>query len=275
MRLMQALRAQSQDVKSGFEKSKLFEHHVDRGTFREAVIQDFLRPFLPERYGLISGEVFDAYGDVSGQMDIVIHDASFSPVLFKNKGNALLPAEGVFGVIEVKTNLDSQKLEQGLNTCASLKRLRREPSTSLDLLPGVSLELGPGLGQSGEARAKNPFIGAIFAYRGIAPETIGAALNARLKSSLVDKRLLPDLVVLAEPGVLFLRACNRDGTARVCEPSVEQTHWIRMDLGEDALSMFFVALNLFLSRIRLRQMDLMDLWGRLTTEMMDKMEVVA
>lgn len=59
----------------GLEKSKLFEHNVDRGIFREAIVENFLRPFLPERYGLMSGEVFDSEGSVSGQIDIVIHDA--------------------------------------------------------------------------------------------------------------------------------------------------------------------------------------------------------
>lgn len=88
----------------------------------------------------------------------------------------------------------------------------------------------------------------------------------------LDKRLLPDLVVIADTGVLFVRACDRDGTVRVCEPSVEQTHWIRMDAGEDALSIFFLLLNLLLSRIRLREMDLMSLWGTLSTEMMGKMK---
>lgn len=110
MRLLQAIRNQTARIAAHFEDSKLFTHRGDRGTFREEIISEFLRPFLPECYGLNSGEIFAADGSQSAQVDIVVYDAIFSTVLFRNGTAMLFPAESVFGSIEIKTDLDSREL---------------------------------------------------------------------------------------------------------------------------------------------------------------------
>lgn len=64
----------------------------DRGNHREMIIRDFLRPFLPDCYGLSTGEVFSTDGTQSAQVDVVIYDAVFSAVLFKAGPHQLCPA---------------------------------------------------------------------------------------------------------------------------------------------------------------------------------------
>lgn len=96
MRLLEALRLHPRTVTLGVENSRLFKHMGDRGTFRERVIQEFLRTFLPLAYGLSAGEVFAADGSQSAQVDIVLYDALFSTVLFRDAGQQLFPAESVF-----------------------------------------------------------------------------------------------------------------------------------------------------------------------------------
>ncbi len=58
MRLLEALRIQAAKIAADLDNSKLFTHMGDRGAFREEIIKDFLRPFLPNCYGLSSGEIF-------------------------------------------------------------------------------------------------------------------------------------------------------------------------------------------------------------------------
>src|ERR1035441_10286665 len=105
MRLLEALRNQTAKIAADLDNSKLFTHMGDRGAFREAIIKDFLRPFLPDCYGLSSGEIFSMSGTQSAQVDIVVYDALFSTVLFRNGPQQLFPAESVYGSIEVKSNL--------------------------------------------------------------------------------------------------------------------------------------------------------------------------
>lgn len=71
-KLLEALRRRGKRIWHELEESKLYEQMVDRGRFREAVIRDFLRPFLPLRYGLSSGEIFSSDGEQSAQIDVVI-----------------------------------------------------------------------------------------------------------------------------------------------------------------------------------------------------------
>jgi hypothetical protein len=75
MHLLQALRTQAAKIKADLDNSKLFAHMGDRGSYREAIIRDFLRPFLPDCYGLSTGEVFSADGKQSTQIDVVVYDA--------------------------------------------------------------------------------------------------------------------------------------------------------------------------------------------------------
>lgn len=135
MILLQAVRNQAAQIALRLQDSNLFTHMGDRGTFREGIISEFLRPFLPECYGLGSGEVFSADGTQSAQIDIVLYDAIFSTVLFRNADKQLFPAESVFGSIEVKSRLDSDGLRIAVDNVASLKRLPRPDSDMLDLLP--------------------------------------------------------------------------------------------------------------------------------------------
>src|SRR5205823_4860490 len=127
------------------EQSNLFTHRGDRGEFREDIIQKFLRPFLPTCYGLAGGEVFSSDGEQSAQVDIVIYDEFFSPVLFRDQRRLLFPAESIYGSIEVKSHFTGADVERSFENISSIKRLKRGRADSLDLLPFLRLPLGPGL----------------------------------------------------------------------------------------------------------------------------------
>ncbi|MGC2828143.1 MAG: DUF6602 domain-containing protein, partial [Candidatus Acidiferrum sp.] len=71
---------------------------------------------------------FSANGTQSAQIDIVIYDAIFSTILFRNEDKSLFPAESVFGSIEVKSNLNGNELRTSIENVVSLKCLTRSDS---------------------------------------------------------------------------------------------------------------------------------------------------
>jgi hypothetical protein len=262
MRLLEALYLHARTVTLGVENSRLFTHMGDRGAFRERVIQEFLRPFLPPVYGLSAGEVFAADGSQSAQVDIVIYDALFSTVLFRDASQQLFPAESVFGTIEVKSRLSLEELDRACNNVASVKRLRRSSTDMMDLLPTV--RLAPDDKTFSWSRTPlNPYAGFVFGYGGTAPESVEAELNRRLDAAPADKQLLPDLVFVADPGYMVFRVSQTGG---ILPPGPDFVRFGFVRTGEDTVPLFFVTLNTVLVQLRLRGIDYMQLWRQLIDE---------
>lgn len=61
--------------------------------------------FLPGRYAVSSAYVIDSDGNRSEQIDLVIHDAHFCPLLFEQAGHRYIPAESVYAVFEIKPEI--------------------------------------------------------------------------------------------------------------------------------------------------------------------------
>jgi hypothetical protein len=269
MRLLEALRNQTAKIAADLDNSKLFTHMGDRGAFREAMIKDFLRPFLPDCYGLSSGEIFSMSGTQSAQVDIVVYDAVFSTVLFRNGPQQLFPAESVYGSIEVKSNLTSAELDRACANVASVKGLPRRPADTLDILPFHRLELGPGLTGGGDFR--NPYLGMVFAYNGIEATRIVEDLSRRLIEHPEAKQLLPDFVFVAHPGYFIAKYAARDGkNCPLLGGAQDYSQFLWTPTGEDTLPLFYFTLNACLSHLRLRAPDFPDLWNRLFLELVTK-----
>jgi hypothetical protein len=265
MQLLQSLRNEARKIAADIENSKLFTNMGDRGAFREAIVANFLRPFLPECYGLSNGEVFAADGSQSAQVDIVIYDAVFSTVLFKNGPCQLFPAESVFGSIEVKSNLTMDEFRTDCDKIASLKQLPRSQADQLQFLPHVHFDANPAVFSYG-GRATNPYVGFIFGYRGIGPEAIGAELDQRLRERPEKKQLLPDFVFVAQPGYVLLRCTNN----AVAPPGHDFTRFAHLNIGDDALPFFFVTMNACLSQLRLKGIDYSSFWSQYFTELLTR-----
>jgi hypothetical protein len=269
MRLFEALRNQSAKIAADLENSKLFTHMGDRGSFREAIIKDFLRPFLPDCFGLSSGEIFAMNGAQSAQVDIVVYDAVFSTVLFRNGTHQLFPAESVYGSIEVKSNLSSSELDRACENVASVKNLQRRRGDSLDLLPFLRLELGPGLAGGGDLR--NPYLGIVFGYSGIEAPKIVEDLSRRLRERPEAKQLLPDFVFVARPGYFIARSAVRDGKdCTLLGGGQDYGKFLWTPTGEDTLPLFYLTLNVCLSHLRLRAPDFQDLWRQFLLQLVLK-----
>lgn len=100
-----------------------FVHHMgDRGENRESVLREFLSTHLPTRYGVTKGEIITRAGEHSHSADVIIYDKINCPVLYVEK-TAVLPIEGVYGIIEVKSHLSKQEFVDASSKIEAFKRL--------------------------------------------------------------------------------------------------------------------------------------------------------
>jgi hypothetical protein len=263
MRLLEALRIEAEGIETGIKKSRLFTQMLDRGEFREQVIAQFLRPFLPPCYGLGSGEIFSSDGQQSAQVDIVFFDSVFSTVLFQNDRKKLFPAESVFGSIEVKSRLTGPELKTACGNIASIKRLPRWRADSLDLLPHLRFGVSPPLTGGGDFR--NPYLGIIFGYEGIQATSVVSQLNAEVNIDPADKQMLPDFVFVRSPGYMIVR-CREDSTP--VPPGQDFARFGLVQTGDDTLPLLFVTLNLCLGQMRLRGPDFDSLWRQIVQRLL-------
>lgn len=259
MKLLQALRNSVGELDAKLKNSELFTHTGDKGEFRERIVEDFLRHFLPQCYGLGSGAVFSADGSESAQIDVVIYDSVFSNILFRDRANSLFPCEAVFGSIEVKSELNSAELDAAVDNIGSIKRLVRQPSDMCDLLPFRRLGVGDGLTYHKQPR--NPYIGFIFAYRGLVAEAAVDNLNRRLeKVGSTDREQLPDFIFNYARGYMVMRVCSVDGQAVPAPLGAPFDRFAQVAVGADTLPLFFLTANICLNQVILKAPDLHSYW---------------
>lgn len=104
---------------------KAFDHPSMDGDATEQSWLDLLVDFLPRRYCVSSGKVVDSEGNVSDQIDIIIFDQHFSPILFRDRGKCIVPAESVYCIFEVKPNFNKDHVEYAANKLCSVRSLKR------------------------------------------------------------------------------------------------------------------------------------------------------
>lgn len=90
-------------------RERLIPHRGELGASREESIREFLRAYLPKRFEVSSGFVFDANGLVSEQIDIIVADAFVAPRFEAPGGVRFYPCEAVVAAGEVKTSVTSRR----------------------------------------------------------------------------------------------------------------------------------------------------------------------
>lgn len=100
-------------------------HPGTKGDDTELKWRDMLEAFLPRRYGVSKAFVVDSKGKRSDQIDVVIHDRHFSPLLFDVGGACFIPAESVYAAFEVKQQVDKGNMEYAADKIATVRSLHR------------------------------------------------------------------------------------------------------------------------------------------------------
>ena len=104
---------------------QLTDHGTIVGTGTEHGWYGFLTGFLPRRYGVATGKVVDSRGHQSEQIDLIVYDAFYSPLLFVVGDATFVPAESVYAVFEVKQTLSKEHLDAAARKAESVRRLHR------------------------------------------------------------------------------------------------------------------------------------------------------
>jgi hypothetical protein len=130
--LRQLLLHHEQTLLDGLEARELFAHPTAKGDLGEGAWREVLERFLPRRYQVSKAFVLDAHSQTSEQIDVVIHDRHFCPLLFEEHGQCYIPAESVLAVFEVRPELDKGVVAYAQAKARSVRRLHRTSRSLVD-----------------------------------------------------------------------------------------------------------------------------------------------
>ncbi len=116
-----------------------FAHAGTKGDASEGVWVELLQKYLPQRYQVATAHVVDNHGCFSEQIDVVIYDRQYSPLIFEHKGQLIVPAESVYAVFEAKQVITADYIDYAQKKVATVRNLDR---TSLPV-PWVGGEAKP------------------------------------------------------------------------------------------------------------------------------------
>lgn len=193
-----------------YKRSKGQEASANIGYNRELFCNKFLARVLPPRLTVRRGEIWDSQGNRTGQLEVVILRDD-TPSLTFGEADTFL-AEGVFAIVEVKSNLTTTKLQEALAT------LRRAKALSLSS-GGAMITAGPVL---------NRPLRCIFAYEGAAWKTLLREL------AKPENAAVADLVSILDNGALISRGLllkwEGDAPFNVCEGKAASLAWLYFHL---------------------------------------------
>jgi hypothetical protein len=123
--LIDAFFKRQEELQAALGLGDISTHAGTKGDDTELKWLNMLETLLPRRYGVTKAFVVDSHGSRSEQIDVVVHDRHFSPLLFEVGGSKYIPAESVYAAFEVKQNLDRGNLEYASAKVATVRSLHR------------------------------------------------------------------------------------------------------------------------------------------------------
>ena len=64
--------------------------------------------YLPKRYAVEKATVVDSRGAFSDEIDVVLFDRQYTPLIFEHHGQFVVPAEAVYAVFESKQEINTK-----------------------------------------------------------------------------------------------------------------------------------------------------------------------
>lgn len=177
----------SKKLRQELERAKNIPHSGEKGKEVENILKDFLREHLPKRYDIASGFILDKADNVSSQTDVIVYDAASCPVLETYDDNLIIPSDNAAVVIEVKSNLTKNDIEDAAQKIAHIKTLNKSP---IDLPPGPwNLNT----------------IGILFAFKStLSLETVGAHYHKSIATHGLGRHI--DYIFVLDEGMLCINA---------------------------------------------------------------------
>ena len=125
--VIELIRARLANLKACSDALSGVDHDVLRGRFREILLDELLRPYLPAHVELLTGTIVGANGEeriVRNEDDIIVFDRTWAPLLLGTRGrDAIVPITGVRAHIEIKSRLDSNDIKSAVAAAVELNRM--------------------------------------------------------------------------------------------------------------------------------------------------------
>ncbi len=135
------------DLQSG---RRIFTHPTIKGDASEKRWIDWMSSLLPRRYAVERALIIDKNAKESEQIDIVVFDPQYTPVIYAEHGIRMLPAESVYAVFEAKQTFNANNITYAAKKAASVRALHRtsasithaggefdKPKPPFDILTGI------------------------------------------------------------------------------------------------------------------------------------------
>lgn len=188
-----------QDVETSLRSAReSFQHPTTKGDVSEAIWKQLLENYLPQRYRVVSGHVCDSEGNFSQQMDIIVIDRQYSPLIFQQQGQLVVPAESVYAIFEAKQSLNAKMVSYAQEKAATVRKLHRT-SRAIKWLKGDK-----------DKKELMPILAGVLAFESDWSPAMGDPLRSALKSGYLEGRL--DLGVVAAHGIFIDNSGNYEFT---------------------------------------------------------------
>lgn len=112
-------------LRQDFEALSPIPHAGAKGSEVERVLRAFLNGHIPKRFAAGAGFIIDRADCVSRQTDVIVYDALNCPVYMPSDEAAIIPNDNVAAVVEVKSRLDRDRLEEAHDNIAQAKKLEK------------------------------------------------------------------------------------------------------------------------------------------------------
>lgn len=160
------------DVHQKLENARVLGHSTAVGDASESVWIELFNTYLPERYRAEKAFVVDSKGAFSQQIDVVIFDRQYSPLIFDFNNQKVIPAESVYAVFEAKQSINADMIKYAQEKIESVRKLYR---TSLPI-PTANGPAGP--------KPLHRIIGGVLSFESDWTPPLGTSLEKALNANL-------------------------------------------------------------------------------------------
>lgn len=169
---------------------KTLGHPTEIGDATEEIWIGLFNKYLPKRYHAIKATVCDSNGAFSEQIDVVIHDRQYTPLVFTFKEKHVVPAESVYAVFESKQEMNAAHIGYAHKKIGSVRKLHR---TSLPV---------PTIDGTKRAKELTPILGGILTLTSTWNPVFGDTMRGYLEGAGKEQRL--DFGCVADVGNFWL-----------------------------------------------------------------------
>jgi hypothetical protein len=104
-------------------------HPGEYGSYREAIVKDFLKFVVPLNLDISQGFIINPNNEISKECDVVVYDARVTPLIQSESRQRFFPVETVCAVGEIKSVLSKQNFKDAINKLTNVKKQRENIRT--------------------------------------------------------------------------------------------------------------------------------------------------